>query len=53
MKQANQLLFWLIGLPVGAIVWIAMVGPKIGIFTLLAAFACLGIIVLSKDRREN
>ena len=46
MKETNNLLFWVIGLPMAAIVWIAMVGPEAGITSLFFMLVSLGVVLL-------
>ena len=46
MKAANNLLFWVIGLPMVAVIWIAMVGPETGLMTLGFMLFSLGTVFL-------
>jgi hypothetical protein len=45
VKEANNLLFWIIGLPLVAIVWIGMVGPETGLIPLLFMLVSLAIVL--------
>jgi hypothetical protein len=53
VKEANALLFWVVGLPMMAIIWIAMVGVEAGVASLLCAAVSGAIVLLIKNRKEN
>jgi len=53
VKEANALLFWVIGLPMAAIIWIAMVGVEAGVTSLLCAAVSAATMLFIKNRKEN
>jgi hypothetical protein len=42
---------WVIGLPMGALIWLAMVGPTAGAISLTCALVSFGALMFFKKKR--